>query len=123
MAAFGIVDNTVASELGDRLVTGNSLGWCRRLPITHAKNRTPETHTHVGIGGLGLCLAAGLEEFSLVVYDRPVPGSPTVAWVPRLPKVSHDPRRPMDSEAPVLPKFTRTPGKMLTRRLNRNPIL
>ena len=49
----------------------------------------------------------------------PIPGRPTVARVPFLPKVSQPPRPPTDTEVPDLERLRRSPLKREIRRLKR----
>src|SRR5262249_55366862 len=59
----------------------------------------------------------------VVVYDRPVPGTPSVARVPRLEKLRVAPRPPTDSDAPPLLKLTCRPGNMRMERRGREPMM
>ena len=59
----------------------------------------------------------------LVVYDRPVPGTPTVVWLfPVVLTVCFRPFGPKVTLALFLFKFTRTPGAILMLRRKRKPI-
>lgn len=53
----------------------------------------------------------------------PVPGMPTVARVPFLPKVSQPPRPPTDTEVPDLERLRRSPLKREIRRLKRKAMV
>ncbi len=53
------------------------------------------------------------------VYDRPVPGTPTVVRIPPSPNVTCAPRTPIDTDALRLPKFRRRPGAVRNDRRNR----
>ena len=53
----------------------------------------------------------------------PVPGMPTVARVPFLPKVSQAPRPPTETDGPDFERFSRRPLKIEIRRLNRKPMI
>ena len=60
----------------------------------------------------------------LVVYDRPVPGIPTVVWLfPVVLTVCFRPFGPKLMLALFLFRFTRTPGATLKLRLNLVPML
>ena len=52
----------------------------------------------------------------------PVPGTPTVARVPRPETVNFAPRGPIDSDGDDLLKLSVTPGAILTLLQNRKPI-
>lgn len=54
--------------------------------------------------------------------DSPVPGTPTVVRVFPLPSVKRAPRGPTEVEMPDLLRFSVTPGAILMRRQNLNPI-
>ena len=70
----------------------------------------------------GCCLSgAGSSIFSDQLI--PVPGMPTVARVPFLPKVSQPPRPPTDTEVPDLERLRRRPLKREIRRLKRKPMV
>ena len=76
-------------------------------------------------GEVGRCAAGTLADRSppLVVYDRPVPGTPTVVWLfPVVLTVCFSPFGPKVTLALFLFKFTRTPGAIFMLRLNRKPM-
>ena len=56
------------------------------------------------------------------VYDRPVPGRPTVFRVPWGPTVTLAPLGPMLALTPLLLRFILIPGAIFMDRLNRKPI-
>ena len=68
-----------------------------------------------------VCCGAGESIFSDQLI--PVPGMPTVARVPFLPKVSQPPRPPTDTEVPDLERLRRSPLKREIRRLKRKPMV
>jgi hypothetical protein len=62
------------------------------------------------------------EEEVVLVYDKPVPGIPTVCLTLPWPKVVFAPRPPIVTLDPFLPMFHRTPGKIFTERRKRQGI-
>ena len=54
------------------------------------------------------------------LYEIPLPGTPTVARTPRLPKLTVAPRTPMLVLMPRLPTLIRTPGNSVNICLKRS---
>ncbi len=54
--------------------------------------------------------------------ERPVPGMPTLAVVPRDEKLMLAPRTPAERDTPLPLRFKLSPGKILIRLLKRKPI-
>jgi hypothetical protein len=52
----------------------------------------------------------------VVVYETPVPGTPTVSRVPRGPMVKRAPRGPMEMLGPDFDQLMETPGRSLILR-------